>query len=255
MPWSCSRMCPFCARRAPGLRRAAHADAHRGRPEFANWDQDETAVAERYDRQDPAVVGVGAGRGGGGHRGEVRRGPRRRVGPAGVRSDGSVFTVDDARPVPPARRGPPRVRRGGVDARPVRHTEFWSRLERRPGAGLLPRVGEPVRDGRPRRADRPGGARLPAYRPSRCGPRCGGRSSSRRPTGERRARPTSHGVQRRTIGRSSSPRRSARLGHHDRHRDRLAAGPRPLRVGAAGRAGADVPGARRRGRRRTSWPG
>ena len=25
-------------------------------PVFANWDQDETAVAERYDRQDPAVV-------------------------------------------------------------------------------------------------------------------------------------------------------------------------------------------------------
>lgn len=26
-------------------------------PHFANWDQDETAVAERYDLQDPAVVG------------------------------------------------------------------------------------------------------------------------------------------------------------------------------------------------------
>lgn len=25
-------------------------------PRFANWDQDTTAVAERYDRQDPGVV-------------------------------------------------------------------------------------------------------------------------------------------------------------------------------------------------------
>jgi hypothetical protein len=31
---------------------------HEDNPHFENWDQDETAVAERYDLQDPLVVGV-----------------------------------------------------------------------------------------------------------------------------------------------------------------------------------------------------
>lgn len=63
-------------------------------PLFANWDQDETALAERYDLQDPALVGpeltaaaadvaaVYAG-----VRGEQWQRP-------GRRSNGSVFTVE-----------------------------------------------------------------------------------------------------------------------------------------------------------------
>ncbi|MGC1420551.1 MAG: DinB family protein [Acidimicrobiales bacterium] len=66
----------------------------RDNPTFANWDQDETAINSRYDRQDPAVVGpelvVAA---------DVlaqrldsltpEEWPRR-----GVRSNGSVFTIE-----------------------------------------------------------------------------------------------------------------------------------------------------------------
>jgi len=63
-------------------------------PEFENWDQDETAVAERYDLQDPAAVArelVAAG--------EAVAATWDRVGDGdwercGFRSDGSVFTVD-----------------------------------------------------------------------------------------------------------------------------------------------------------------
>ena len=62
-------------------------------PRFANWDQDETAVAERYGEQDPPVVGaelreaaatVAADFAG------VRDEP---WGRTGLRSDGSEFTV------------------------------------------------------------------------------------------------------------------------------------------------------------------
>jgi hypothetical protein len=62
-------------------------------PAFANWDQDETAVRDRYQEQDPAVVA-----------GELRASADavvfvlRGVDPAGwrrtgVRSDGATFTV------------------------------------------------------------------------------------------------------------------------------------------------------------------
>ncbi len=67
---------------------------HEDNPRFDNWDQDETAVAERYDLQDPTTVG-----------GEVLVaghafadlydtvvGPQ--WGRPGLRSDGSPFTVD-----------------------------------------------------------------------------------------------------------------------------------------------------------------
>ena len=62
-------------------------------PRFANWDQDETAVAERYAEQDPAVVGpelreaaaTVAARFAG-----VREDQWDRTG---LRSDGSEFTV------------------------------------------------------------------------------------------------------------------------------------------------------------------
>lgn len=63
-------------------------------PEFENWDQDATAVAERYGEQDPAVVA-----------GQLRERafeladaweavPDAALGRAGRRSDGSVFTVE-----------------------------------------------------------------------------------------------------------------------------------------------------------------
>lgn len=62
-------------------------------PRFANWDQDETALEQRYDRQDPAVVGrelVSA----------ATRVAERYAGVAadawdrtGERSDGSSFSV------------------------------------------------------------------------------------------------------------------------------------------------------------------
>ena len=62
-------------------------------PQFANWDQDETAVAERYREQDPAVVS-----------GQVQEAAAvvaaafaavldDQWGRTGLRSDGSEFTV------------------------------------------------------------------------------------------------------------------------------------------------------------------
>ncbi|CAM4130300.1 DinB family protein [Nocardia ninae] len=63
-------------------------------PQFANWDQDETAVADRYDKQDPAQVSaelaVAA---------EAVARSFESVPPAardlrGERSDGAVFTVE-----------------------------------------------------------------------------------------------------------------------------------------------------------------
>ena len=63
-------------------------------PQFANWDQDATAIEDRYDRQDPAVVSVeltaaseamAAACDGVRDDGWLR---------TGVRSDGAHFTVD-----------------------------------------------------------------------------------------------------------------------------------------------------------------
>ena len=50
-------------------------------PLFANWDQDETAVAERYDAQDPVVVAAELAAAADARRGVVRRGRGRAVGP------------------------------------------------------------------------------------------------------------------------------------------------------------------------------
>ena len=63
-------------------------------PAFENWDQDETAVAGRYWEQDPAVVAGEVT-----ESGEGLADAYTRVGPddwnrTGVRSNGSVFTVD-----------------------------------------------------------------------------------------------------------------------------------------------------------------
>ncbi|MEV6972449.1 DinB family protein [Kitasatospora sp. NPDC093806] len=63
-------------------------------PLFANWDQDETAVAERYGEQDPAVVAAELARAA-----EVLAGAFEGVAGAqwartGDRSDGARFTVE-----------------------------------------------------------------------------------------------------------------------------------------------------------------
>jgi 2-polyprenyl-3-methyl-5-hydroxy-6-metoxy-1,4-benzoquinol methylase len=66
-------------------------------PRFANWDQDATAVEDRYDRQDPAVVGPelveAAERVAAAYDAvaEADEGVRSR---RGYRSDGAAFTVD-----------------------------------------------------------------------------------------------------------------------------------------------------------------
>lgn len=63
-------------------------------PTFANWDQDETALAERYWEQDPAVVAGEVT-----ESGEELADAYTRVGDddwgrTGIRSNGSTFTVD-----------------------------------------------------------------------------------------------------------------------------------------------------------------
>ena len=63
-------------------------------PQFANWDQDVTAIEDRYDRQDPAVVAgelVAAGHAHAARWETVRPDQWDRTG---YRSDGAVFTVD-----------------------------------------------------------------------------------------------------------------------------------------------------------------
>jgi hypothetical protein len=63
-------------------------------PHFPNWDQDVTAVDDRYDLQDPAVVSadlVAAGRSIADRFAAVRDDQWQRTG---VRSDGVTFTVD-----------------------------------------------------------------------------------------------------------------------------------------------------------------
>jgi hypothetical protein len=63
-------------------------------PRFDNWDQDETALADRYDRQDPATVSAELA-----EAGEALAVAYTRVGPddwarTGRRSNGSAFTVE-----------------------------------------------------------------------------------------------------------------------------------------------------------------
>lgn len=67
---------------------------HEDDPRFDNWDQDETAVAERYDLQDPEVVAgevVSAGTAFADLYDTITGDQWSRPG---VRSDGSSFTVD-----------------------------------------------------------------------------------------------------------------------------------------------------------------
>jgi hypothetical protein len=93
-----------------GLEYACHVrDVHRtmaGRlalmlaedePTFPDWDQDETAHAERYDRQDPAVIGpalVEAAEVAASTYDALRDADEETWGRRGRRSNGSEFTVD-----------------------------------------------------------------------------------------------------------------------------------------------------------------
>ena len=83
-----------CARRISAFRQTPRDDAHARHPTFANWDQDKTAVDDRYDLQDPVVV----------RREIVFAGDQladrfdsvadAEWGRKGLRSDGATFTID-----------------------------------------------------------------------------------------------------------------------------------------------------------------
>jgi hypothetical protein len=62
-------------------------------PAFANWDQDETAVADRYGEQDPATVAGELTASGTSFAAAYARVPADAWGRTGLRSDGSEFTV------------------------------------------------------------------------------------------------------------------------------------------------------------------
>ncbi|TCJ93511.1 DinB family protein [Nocardia alba] len=62
-------------------------------PRFENWDQDATAVADRYDRQDPAVVAGELSLAADRVAAAFGAVPADRLDLRGARSDGSLFTV------------------------------------------------------------------------------------------------------------------------------------------------------------------
>lgn len=63
-------------------------------PVFADWDQDATALAERYGEQDPAIVAAELDDGADTVADAFATVPAEWRGRSGQRSDGSVFTVD-----------------------------------------------------------------------------------------------------------------------------------------------------------------
>ena len=62
-------------------------------PDFANWDQDATALEERYDLADPAVVAAELPEAAAAVAHGYAAVPDDAVGRTGLRSDGSAFTV------------------------------------------------------------------------------------------------------------------------------------------------------------------
>jgi len=62
-------------------------------PTFANWDQDETAVADRYGEQDPTVVAGELTAAGSSFAAAYAQVPPDGWGRTGIRSNGSEFTV------------------------------------------------------------------------------------------------------------------------------------------------------------------
>ena len=81
-------------------------------PLFPNWDQDETAVAERYNEQDPVVVSADLVAAGGRAGGRVRCGGRRPVASHGSSQRRCVVHDRLVRPLPDPRPGAPSVGRG-----------------------------------------------------------------------------------------------------------------------------------------------
>jgi hypothetical protein len=63
-------------------------------PTFANWDQDETAVAEDYSSQDPGVVTIDLADEASGFSAMLESVPEVAWQRSGRRSDGAVFTVE-----------------------------------------------------------------------------------------------------------------------------------------------------------------
>lgn len=63
-------------------------------PLFENWDQDATAVAERYGEQDPVVVGRELVAAGAGLAAAFEAVPETELERTGRRSDGATFTVE-----------------------------------------------------------------------------------------------------------------------------------------------------------------
>lgn len=63
-------------------------------PRFANWDQDETAVADRYNEQDPARVAAELDEAAERVARCFESVPPERRGLRGARSDGALFTVE-----------------------------------------------------------------------------------------------------------------------------------------------------------------
>ena len=63
-------------------------------PQFANWDQDETAVTERYSEQDPAVVADELAAAAASVAAAFAAVPDDSWGRRGLRGDGSDFTVE-----------------------------------------------------------------------------------------------------------------------------------------------------------------
>lgn len=63
-------------------------------PAFANWDQDATAVEERYGEQDPAVVSAELVEAAGALAAAFERVPDEALGRTALRSDGARFTTE-----------------------------------------------------------------------------------------------------------------------------------------------------------------
>ncbi|MGK8505340.1 DinB family protein [Nocardia asiatica] len=63
-------------------------------PRFANWDQDATAIADRYNEQDPARVAEELDEAAERVARSFESVPPRRRGLRGARSDGALFTVE-----------------------------------------------------------------------------------------------------------------------------------------------------------------
>ncbi|WP_040776145.1 DinB family protein [Nocardia pneumoniae] len=63
-------------------------------PRFANWDQDATAIGDRYSEQDPARVAVELDEAAECVARSFESVPQARRGLRGARSDGAVFTVE-----------------------------------------------------------------------------------------------------------------------------------------------------------------